>query len=314
VKYLVLGGHGFIGSHLVSLLLESGQNVRCFDLPSTTPLGVFRLDHPNLELSMGDFTNECDLDEALRDCDVCYHLVSTTLPKSSNLNPLFDIRTNLIGTVQMLQLCVKHGVRKVVFVSSGGTVYGAPEFSPITENHPANPICSYGITKLAIEKYLEMFRLLHGLDYTVLRLANPYGEFQRTHASQGAVAVFLGRALRGETIEIWGDGSVVRDYVHISDVTKALFSASQVSDSAHRVFNIGSGVGRDLNKLVDVIGRVMGHPLSIKYEAGRGFDVPVSTLDIGLANKALGWRPEIEFSQGVAQFYGWLAEDVKRLR
>lgn len=313
MKYLVLGGHGFIGSHLISHLLAAGQSVRCFDLPSTKPLGVFELEHPKLELVGGDFNNECDLDEALQGCNVCYHLVSTTLPKSSNSNPVFDIRTNLVGTVQLLQLCIKNGVRKIVFVSSGGTVYGTPKYTPITEDHPVNPICSYGITKLAIEKYLEMFRLLHGLDYTVLRLANPYGEFQRTHASQGAVAVFLGKALRGEPIEIWGDGSVIRDYIHISDVTRALYLAAKTPDNAHRVFNIGSGVGKDLNTLLMVIEEVMGRSLSVLYDEARGFDVPVSVLDIGLADKFLGWRPQIGFSDGVNQFHEWLTKDKERL-
>ena len=158
--------------------------------------------------SEGDFTSDSDVASAVIGCDVCFHLISTTLPKSSNLDPVFDIETNLMGTVRLLNQVVKSGVGKVIFLSSGGTVYGPPQEIPIVETHPTNPICSYGITKLAIEKYLELFYQLHGVDYTVLRLSNPFGERQRIESSQGAVAVFLGKALRGEKIEIWGGENI----------------------------------------------------------------------------------------------------------
>src|SRR5262249_42060795 len=142
----------------------------------------------------------------LEGCQTCFHLVSTTLPKSSNADPVFDVESNVLATIRLLTQAIQTGLKKVVFVSSGGTVYGVPKQIPILETHATDPMCSYGITKLSIEKYLHLFHVLHGLDYTVLRLSNPFGEGQRVHASQGAVAVFLGKVLRGETVEIWGDG------------------------------------------------------------------------------------------------------------
>ena len=173
---------------------------------------------------------------------------------------VFDIETNLLGTVRLLNQVVKAKVGKVVFLSSGGTVYGPPQEVPIVETHQTNPICSYGITKLAIEKYLDLFFQLHGIDYTVLRLSNPFGERQRIQSSQGAVAVFLGKALRKEKIEIWGDGFVVRDYLHVSDVVSAMIASIDYQGS-DRVFNIGSGSGVSLNEVVDGISQVLGRTI-----------------------------------------------------
>lgn len=161
LRCLVLGGAGFIGSHLVDGLLAHGHQVRVLDRPGVAP--IHRDPNPALEIVAGDFSNAGDIAEAITGIDVCFHLVSTTLPRSSNADPVFDLETNLVGTVRLLQRTVESGVRKVVFVSSGGTVYGTPQYLPIDENHPTNPICSYGITKLAIEKYLELFHHLHGL-------------------------------------------------------------------------------------------------------------------------------------------------------
>jgi UDP-glucose 4-epimerase len=307
VRSLVLGGRGFIGTHLIDALLDQGHAVRCFDRPNVVELGDSHAKHPHFELYEGDFTSEADISEALQDCDICYHLVSTTLPKSSNADPVFDVESNLVATIRLLTLALKSGVKKVIFVSSGGTVYGDPIQVPIPETHATDPVCSYGIAKLAIEKYLALFHRLHGLDYTVLRLANPFGEGQRTHASQGAVAVFLGKVLRDEPIEIWGDGSVVRDYIHVADVVQALLAALEPSRQEH-VFNIGSGHGHSLNEVLDTIEKITGRVANRQYLSGRGFDVPVSVLNIDRAKNALGWAPTVSFEQGVEQFSMWLLE------
>lgn len=305
-RCLVLGGRGFIGSHLVDALLAQGHFVRCFDRPHVASLGDAHLSNPKFESYEGDMVSEADVTEALVGCDVCFHLVSTTLPKSSNADPVFDVESNVLGTVRLLTHAVKSGLRKVVFVSSGGTVYGVPTQLPIAETHPTDPVCSYGISKLAIEKYLGLFKHLHGLDYTVLRLANPYGERQRTHASQGAVAVFLGKVLRGDPVDIWGDGSVVRDYIHIADVVDALLVARERTTKEH-VFNIGAGRGHSLNEVLDAIERVTGCVADRRYSPGRAFDVPASVLSIERARQMLGWVPRVDFEQGLGRFVGWLA-------
>lgn len=305
MRCLVLGGKGFIGSHLVDALLRAGCEVRSMDRPHIETIGNLSSQFLGLEEVEGDFLSDADIENALHGCDVCFHLISTTLPKSSNADPLFDVESNVVGTLRMLNHAVKNGIKKVVFLSSGGTVYGVPNSIPIKESHSTNPTCSYGISKLAIEKYLALYHDLHGLDYAVLRLSNPFGERQRVKASQGAVAVSLGKALAGEEFEIWGDGTIVRDYIYIADVIDALLLAMNPSNEEH-VFNIGSGKGMSLNDVLDEVDNATGTKIRRKYLPARPFDVPVSILDNSKAGKYLGWSPKTEFSQGLLNFTSWL--------
>ena len=309
-RCLVLGGTGFIGSHLVDALLALGYRVRCFGRThGVFPPGNAVRHDARFEMIYGDFMHEADVAAALRDCDVCFHLVSTTLPKSSNADPIFDITSNVLGTVRLLTHAVEFGLKKIVFVSSGGTIYGIPERLPIPETHPTNPVCSYGITKLTIEKYLGLFHQLHGLDYSVLRIANPFGERQRVHASQGAIAVFMGKVLCGEPVEIWGDGSIVRDYIHIGNVIDALLAAMTRPTHEH-IFNVGSGQGQSVNDILDAIERVTGRTARRVYLPGRPFDVPRSVLSIDLARTALGWSPKIDFECGLRRFARWIEDSA----
>jgi UDP-glucose 4-epimerase len=303
-RCLVLGGKGFIGSHLVDALLREGFPVTVFDRANIPALND-AASASRVKWIDGDFTSEADVARALEGCDICFHLVSTTLPQSSNADPAFDIETNVAGTVRLLNQAVRLGVKKVVFISSGGTIYGVPRDVPIGEDHPTNPICSYGITKLAIEKYLHLYLTLHGLDYTVLRLANPFGERQRIQASQGAVAVFMGKVLRGEKIEIWGDGSVVRDYIYIGDAVAAMIKAARYSGD-QRVFNIGSGNGVSLNEILDGIEEVTGRKADRHYTAARAFDVPISVLALDRARAALDWTPKTSFTDGLRNLMAWM--------
>jgi UDP-glucose 4-epimerase len=304
MKCLILGGGGFLGSHLCDALLAEGHSVRIFDRPNLQRFRTFSADE-NVEWLEGDFANEDDIAHAVPGCDIVYHLVSTTLPKSSNDNPVYDVETNLVGTLNLLNHTHKAKIKKIIFLSSGGTVYGVPETIPIKENHPSNPICSYGITKLAIEKYFHLYHTLYGLDYCVLRLANPYGERQRVTGAQGAVAVFLDKALRGETIEIWGDGSVVRDYIYIADAVTAMLSALDY-DGNERLFNVGSGKGQSLNEILDEIESLLGRPVERKHTPGRALDVPSNVLGIEQAESCLQWRPGSTFQQGLKRTLEWM--------
>ncbi|CAN5319621.1 NAD-dependent epimerase/dehydratase family protein [soil metagenome] len=303
LRTLVLGGNGFIGSHLVDALVAQGHQVKVFDRPNTISLGLNNIQ--GVEVIEGDLTSEADIANALMGSEVCFHLISTVLPKSSNLDPVFDIETNLMGSVKLLNQAVKAGVKKIIFLSSGGTVYGPPLQLPIDEDHPTNPICSYGITKLAIEKYLGLYYQLYGLDYTILRLSNPFGERQRIHSVQGAVAVFLSKVIRKEKIEIWGDGSVIRDYIHISDVVNAML-ASINYNAPNRILNIGSGYGMSLNELLDEIELVIGNKVVRSYTQRRPFDVPANVLAIGRAKEALQWEPKMAFTEGLQRMLNWL--------
>src|SRR5690349_21751867 len=181
---LVLGGCGFMGSNLVDQLLHLGYRVRVFDIPTANRINLASVE-PRIEFCGGDFLNAQDLDRALQGVDSVFHLVGTTLPADSNRRPAFDLESNVIGTLGLLEACVRHEIKHFVFASSGGTVYGEPEKIPIPEDHPTNPLCSYGITKLTIEKYLQLFHRLYGLNYTILRIANPYGRYQNLTSGQG---------------------------------------------------------------------------------------------------------------------------------
>ena len=311
MRCVVIGGGGFIGSHLVSALLSAGYYVRCFDRASSKPLVTESEETSSrYEYMSGDFCDPTDVARAVEGCHICFHLVCTTLPKSSNADPEFDVDSNVKGSLRLLQCSVSAGVKKFIFVSSGGTVYGTPQYSPLDEAHPTNPICSYGVTKLAIEKYCEVFRQLHGLDYSVLRLSNPYGERQRTDSGQGAVAVFSSRAVKGEAVEIWGDGEVVRDYIHIDDAVSALIAAAEYGGD-HRVFNIGSGKGVSTNLLLEYIERCLGRSVERIRLPGRAFDVRENVLDVSLANSVLSWQPSVDFELGLSRLINWLVAQSK---
>lgn len=294
---LVLGGAGFIGSHLAEALLQAGHRVRIFDRPHLDRLPAF-LQRGEFEVFTGDFLNPRTLSPALEGSEIVFHLVSTTLPQTSNDNPMYDVESNVMGTLRLLELCRQRGVRKVVFASSGGTVYGVPRSVPIDESHPTDPICSYGIHKLAIEKYLQLNHRLHGLDYCVLRPANLYGPRQRLDIAQGAVAVFLDRALRGKPIQVWGDGSVVRDYLYVGDAAEALLKAAAF-EGEPKLFNIGSGAGTSLTQLIKEIEALLGRAVPVEYSAARSLDVPANVLDASLARRHLGWAPRTSLAEGL---------------
>lgn len=305
---LVLGGAGFIGSHLVDALAGKGHRVRVFDLPniSTENLDGCR---GGIEIHGGDFENRRAVSEALEGMDVAVHLVSTTLPGPSNENPAYDVETNVIGSIRFLEEAIRQGVGKIVFVSSGGTVYGIPEVLPIPETHPTHPICSYGITKLAVEKYLALFHHLYGLDYTILRLGNPYGERQRSASVQGAVAVFLGRLLRNEAISVWGDGNVARDYFHVSDLTRALLLAVE-GNPPSRVYNVGSGRATSLLDILETVEAVTGLKPTVRFTEARKLDVPVNCLDITRIEQETGWKPAVSLTEGVDRTWAWMRSKV----
>lgn len=302
---LILGGAGFIGSHLCDALLLAGCSVRLFDRLGAQPFREF-LKSEQIEWLTGDFNSKVDIERAVEGCQLIYHLVSTTLPKSSNEDPYYDVTTNVAGTVRLLDAARHAGVERIVFVSSGGTVYGVPRDIPISENHPTDPVSSYGIGKLAIEKYFHLYHSLYGLDYTILRLANPYGDRQRVDSSQGAVAVFLSHAIQNRPIEIWGDGTVVRDYIYIVDVIDALLKAAS-HQGEHKLFNIGSGQGKSVNGILAAIEALLERPIERVYLAGRPYDVPINVLDISRARKDLSWAPQVSFETGLAATLRWLS-------
>lgn len=306
MKCLVLGGGGFIGSHVCDALLSAGYGVRIFEKERVSKENVEHL-LKRIEWIEGDFTNKVQLEEIVKGVDVIVHAIATTLPKTSNENPVYDIESNLVSTLHLLEAAKTEKVKKVVFFSSGGTVYGIPQKTPIAEDHPTEPICSYGIQKLAIEKYLNLYRYLYAIDYAVMRIANPYGERQRPLATQGSVIVFLYKAMRGEQIEVWGDGSVVRDFLHVTDVARAVVKLIEYNGN-HRIFNVGGGTGYSLLTVLKEIERVIGREPDVRFSQARPFDVPVNVLDITRAKTELGWVPEVGFEEGLKRTMAFLSK------
>jgi UDP-glucose 4-epimerase len=298
---LVLGGCGFIGSHVVVALAAAGQPQVVLDRRA-------RADHdrPGLRHITGEFGNQGDLDTAFDTgpIDSVVHLVSSTVPGSSNRDPRFDIVSNVGDSVGLLERCVRHGVRKVLYLSSGGAVYGVPQQLPVAEDHPTLPISSYGIGKLAVEKYLHLFHHLHGLQYSVIRAANPYGPGQSAVAEQGVVGVFAHRVLHGEELVVWGDGNVVRDYFHVRDLAQLVVLALQ--SGSNGVFNAGSGVGRSLMDVIGALERMAGRKARVRLVPGRSLDVPQIVLDCSRAEREFGWRAPTPFDEGLAEVRAWI--------
>jgi UDP-glucose 4-epimerase len=310
MKIIILGGGGFIGSAIADRLLKDGHELRVFERPRVVPYRQFS-DDEKVEWLTGDLMSVHDVSWAIDGVDVVLHLVSTTLPKNSNDDPVYDVQSNLVASLQLLSAMVAKRVRKIVFISSGGTVYGNPAYLPIDESHPTEPRVSYGITKLAIEKYLLMHQQLYGIKANILRVANPFGERQRVETAQGVVGAFLSKVIQNKPLEIWGDGSVVRDYLYISDVAEA-FARAVDYDGAKSVFNISSGVGTSLNELISVLERVLGIEVVRHYQPGRLFDVPVSVLNNSLARQELGWEPLVKLEEGILKTADWMRKVIDK--
>lgn len=296
-KHIITGGSGFIGRHVACLLASQRNSVT---IASRTPLNFqFPAEiSPYISWKQVDIAS-ANWDSLLEEADVVHHYAWTSLPASANSDPLADLGVNVKATIRLLDAVRRRGCR-VVFASSGGTVYGVPFKVPLPEEHPLAPITGYGAGKAAAEIYLNLYRALHRVDCRIARLANPYGAGQNTERGQGAVSVFLGKALRSEPIVIWGDGEVVRDYIHICDVAASLVKLAQMPHLGdHWVFNIGSGVGHTIKNVIIEIEGLLDRRLKVEYTYGRKFDVPVNILSINRAQQVLGWKPLLSLPAGL---------------
>jgi UDP-glucose 4-epimerase len=306
MRALVTGGNGFIGSHLVDQLVKRDWNVIVLDINER------RYDSlpPQVHFIKGDLNQDYLVREAVTGIDVVFHLTWTTIHEVANQDPAGDVTANLIPTIHLLEACRNAGVRRVIFTSSGGTVYGSAQAWPISETHPQNPVNSYGVTKLATEKYLYMFRHLYGVDYAIFRPSVPYGPRQNPLARQGAVAVFLYRVSHDLPVTIWGNGSVSRDYFYVSDLVEALIAGAENDLREQRIFNIG---GEEEVSLIELLGRieeVVGKRARIEYAPARRFDAPRIVLDTHLAREELGWNPRVSLTDGLVRTWAWMSDAI----
>jgi UDP-glucose 4-epimerase len=269
---------------------------------------------PNARYVSGDYGNRADLESVLEGVDEVVHLAYTTVPQTSFDNPLFDVQSNLLASVQLLQHATSLGLKKFLLVSSGGTVYGPPGSLPIREDHPTNPISPYGITKLSIEKYAGMLHVVGGLPVVTVRPANAYGESQQTHGGQGFIAAAIQSILRGEEVRVFGTRGTVRDYVHVSDIARGVLAALD-HGSPGAAYNIGTGIGRDNLEVLREIephAAAAGLSVNIRTYDERPFDVAANVLDSSKLSSVSGWRPEIDFKAGIANVFAAFLEDSRR--
>lgn len=304
MEYLILGGNGFIGSFIVDEIIMNGHNVTVFDRGPEK----YRNPLSNVEYIYGDINNIELLNEVFIGKDILIHSVSTTVPYTSNINIEYDIESNLINSVKLFKIAVERKIKRIIYLSSGGAVYGEPNIVPIPEHHATNPLSSYGITKLAIEKYLHYFYMNYGIDFNIIRPSNPYGPRQNPFSNQGVIAVFLGKVLRNETIEVWGDGNISKDFVFIKDIASAIYQSS-ISEASAETFNIGSGHYVSLNEVIETIRLVTNMEVNVKYIESNTFDVKRSSLNISKARQILSFEPTVNLKDGIAETWQF----VKRI-
>lgn len=290
--YLVLGGNGFIGQHLVKKLLEKGKKVRVFDGCTDK----IEEKYPEVECIKGDFRYFC-YDDILDGVETVYHCISTTIACDGTMNAYVELTDNVIPTINLLEAMVKKNTKRIIFCSSGGTVYGNYE-GIASEKNRLEPISTHGLQKVIIEKYLWIYQYYHNIESFSIRIANPYGTGQNPNKQQGVIPIFINKIFNNEEIVIWGDGTVLRDYIHIDDVIDALIAL--VDYHGHeRVFNIGTGRSYSLNQIIGLISEELHKKPVIVYKAPRKCDVFRTMLDTTLVNKELNWKAKIDLPDGI---------------
>lgn len=298
---LVLGGGGFIGTWLVDELVRRGADVRGYGRMSQ--IGKQRCD---VTWFTNDFTDRVALARAVEGVEIVFHLLGGGTPESSNADPYGDMLAGPGTTLRLMDMCRSEGVKRLIFASSGGTVYGIPDAIPIPESARTNPISAYGVGKLMVEKYLHLYGHLHKFDYRVLRISNPFGPYQNPFRRQGLVAAVIYKMLSDLPVEVWGDGGVVRDFLFVGDLTEAFLRAADHQGS-ERIFNIGSGEGLSVLEVVQGIAMAIGSKEPrIVHKPGRTVDVPANVLNIDLARLALGWHPRTSWTEGVKVTTDWV--------
>ncbi|ABQ46437.1 NAD-dependent epimerase/dehydratase [Thermotoga petrophila RKU-1] len=297
MNVLVTGGAGFIGSHVVDKLIENGYGVIVVDNLSSGKVENLNRNALFYEQSIED-EEMMERIFSLHRPEYVFHLAAQASVAISVREPVRDAETNIIGSLVLLEKSIKHGVKKFIFSSTGGAIYGENvKVFPTPETETPHPISPYGIAKYSIEMYLEFFAREYGLKYTVLRYANVYGPRQDPYGEAGVVAIFTERMLRGEEVHIFGDGEYVRDYVYVDDVVRANLLAMEKGDN--EVFNIGTGRGTTVNQLFKLLKEITGYDKEPVYKPPRKGDVRKSILDYTKAKEKLGWEPKIPLEEGL---------------
>lgn len=304
-RSLVIGANGFIGSHLVDELVQRGHEVTCFDRFSRQHISYHSTDVFSI---VGDFMNQADIAAALVGQDYVFHFVSTTTPATAENDPTLDVRTNITSSIQLFHSCIDAGVRKVFFASTGGAIYGNQPASVFCEDSPAFPVSPYAIGKLTIEGYLRYFGAKYGLQSVVFRISNPYGPRQHANKKQGVIPIFLQQIFQGLPITIFGDGSMVRDYLYVTDAVKMIGAVVDRPGIAD-VYNIGSGQGTSVNELVTTIRSVTGVEPQVIVKPAPSTYLAQVVLDTSRYHNEFGDHDFIPLHQGIAETWRHIIGD-----
>ena len=295
MKILITGGAGFIGSQVADALVVGGHNVYILDNLST---GYEKNINPKMQFLKYDIGDSkiMNIFEKEKFEIVNHHAAQIDVRKSVN-DPIFDANINILGTINLLQCCIKTGVKKFMFASSGGAVYGEQEYFPADENHPTNPVSPYGITKLTIEKYLFYYKNEYGLNYTILRYANVYGPRQNPSGEAGVVAIFTNKLLKNENPIINGDGKQTRDYVFVEDVVNANVLA--LGKTTPTIYNVGTTKETDVNYIFQRINKFAGTTFEEKHGPAKKGEQKRSVLSYEKLSSELGWKPKTDIETGL---------------
>lgn len=306
-KSLILGGAGFIGGNLVRTLVARGERPRVL-IRSSSSLAVLEDVLDRIEVFYGDFQDNAVLHQATKDIDVVFHLISTTGPSSKIDSSLDDALTNFLPTIRLVDNCIANGVKKIVYASSGGTVYGEPQIIPIPEEHPLQPKSVYGQSKLTIENLLNFYVRAMALDINVLRISNPFGPGQNPLKAQGIIAVALNCAYSDRVLQLYGKGEAIRDYIYVDDVIEAMILAAQKTGSS--IVNVSSGTGYSVRDIVQTVEDVSGRIIRKEFIPTRTSDVDVSILCNKRAFEIYGWTPKVGIEEGLSRLVQTMREKM----
>lgn len=300
MKILVTGGAGFIGSHLVDGFIENGHEVIIVDDLMT---GIMDNVNKKAKFYKCDITSK-ELENVFKenkDIDVVVHHAAHISIRNSLEKPIFDANINIIGSLNILELCKKYNVKKIVYASSGGAVYGEPEYLPCDEKHVINPISHYGVSKHTVEHYLWLYKYLYKIDYAILRYANIYGPRQDPRCEAGVISIFLENLLNGKECQIFGDGKQTRDFVYVKDVVEANLLALYKSG----LFNISSNTQTSVNEIYALLVEIMNIDSKPVYSDEVPGDLREIYLDYSSANKLLKWNPKDGIKEGLKETVEW---------
>lgn len=306
-KCLVLGADGFLGSHLTDDLVSRGFSVRAFDRFEDGKIKNLVYPQDGLEIFSGDFLSSESIEEALHDIDIVFHFISLGNPALTIKDPKSDIENNVLGTIKLLDACVKQGIKKVIYPSSGGAIYGDAKSEYAHEDSLLEPITPYSINKLCVEKYLSYYKRYYNLDYVIYRISNPYGERQSVDGTQGVIPILLKKVLHGETVDVYGNS--VRDYIYVKDVTRFI---AENFDKEHKyaIYNLGSGKPTSLTEILSVVEKVTQMTPKKNQLEKRKFDVDRIVLDINRIKKEFRFTPAIDFIDGVGMTFDSIRQSV----